>query len=428
MARYESWGRYPRAGEQRTVRIDWRHEPPALDGLAPVLPRGMGRSYGDVCLNDGGTLLLTRGLSGMIELDRAAGLLTVEAGATLGEVLPVLLESGWILRAIPGTKHVTIGGCIANDVHGKDHEREGSFGCHVESMEILRSDRGLVRCSRDEETELFEATIGGLGLTGVILSATLRLRPISSQAVQARRQSFDGWNGFFDSLEAGADDDYSVSWIDASSRGIDPPRGFHLRGSHLPDGRGAGGSRALPAIPMPPVPMTRATIRLACAAYYALQSRRGVTEESFESFFFPLDRITGWNRAYGRRGFLQYQCVIPPAAGRAPVIEILRRIASSATGSPLTIAKRFGPRPSLGLLSFPVEGTTIASDLPASRENLSLLDDLDVIVRRAEGRVYPAKDARMSGENFRTFYPRAAEFQRFIDPRFSSSFWRRVME
>jgi FAD/FMN-containing dehydrogenase len=428
----ESWGHYPRV-EQRILRLHDRTAAlPAFEGNA--LAYGNGRSYGDSCLNPQGTLLYTRGLDRFIAFDMAKGTLRCEAGVTLGEILDLIVPHGWFLPVTPGTRHVTVGGAIANDVHGKNHHVAGTFGHHVLGFGLLRSDGTRSECAPGV-SPLFAATIGGLGLTGVITWAELQLRRIDNPWLETETIRFDGLDDFFAlSAESVGTHEYTVAWIDCLAKGKALGRGHFHRSVHANATVKAGPAAPKTALAMPITPsfslVNRLTLRPFNALYFQRQQvRRRRAIVHYAPFFYPLDGIRDWNRMYGPRGFLQHQCVIPTAESRAAVVELLREIAGSGSGSFLAVLKEFGNRPSLGLLSFPRSGTTLALDFPnAGPEVFALLDRLDAIVAAAGGAVYPAKDARMSGAHFRSAYPRWQEFQAFVDPRFSSGFWRRVME
>jgi FAD/FMN-containing dehydrogenase len=400
-----------------------------------MLPLGNARSYGDSCLNDDGILLATRGLDRFIAFDPATGVLTCEAGVLFAEILDLVVPQGWFLPVTPGTRFVTVGGAIGNDVHGKNHHRCGSLGHHVLAFELLRTDGSRRRCSPEQNTDWFDATIGGLGLTGVITWATIQLRRIASPWMSTESHRFGNLDTFFAlSMSSDRDYEYTVSWIDCAARGNALGRGLFSRGNHAParpDRRPAASTRRLSVPATPPVSLVNSlSLRIFNQLYYHRQ-RRPVAHATthYEPFFYPLDSIAHWNRMYGPRGFLQYQCVVPPENARAAMEILIRSIAASGGGSFLAVLKQFGDRPSRGMLSFPRPGTTLALDFPNhGTTTFALLDRLDAIVSEAGGAVYPAKDARMSGERFRSYFPRWEAFSKFIDPGMSSSFWRRVME
>lgn len=428
----QSWGHYPPARHRAVVPVRWRDAPPRLEDLeGTMLAFGQGRSYGDCCLNDGGTLLDTAPLERFIAFDEARGVLRCEAGATLAEILNLVVPRGWFLPVTPGTKFVSVGGAIANDVHGKNHHRAGTFGRHVERFELLRSDGSRRICAPDSEPELFRATIGGLGLTGLILWADLALKPIPGPQIALSTHRFDNLAGFFEcSAEADQSQEYTAAWIDGLARGAALGRGVFLSGNHAQgDGRwgGARASRLRLPFDLPAMALNAHTVGLFNRGYFALQGRK--PEHGFaghDAFFYPLDVVHNWNRAYGKRGFLQYQCVVPFDDGLAAVTEIMDRIAQSRLAY-FVVGKVFGDLPSPGMLSFPRRGVTLAVDLPvAGPSGFALLDALDRLVVEAGGAIYPAKDARMAPEVFQASFPEWRAFEAFVDPRFSSSLWRRV--
>jgi FAD/FMN-containing dehydrogenase len=330
---------------------------------------------------------------------------------------------------------VTLGGAIANDVHGKNHHRAGTFGCHVRSFLLLRSDGTRTLCSPEENAELFRATIGGLGLTGTILWAELALRPVSGPFVDSEVIRFGGLDEFFPlSEESDRAFDYTVAWIDGLARGKGLGRGLFMRGNHSDEeagGRTVSRKRRFRFPIDPPVRLVhRVTARVFNAFCYRRHFRRRRRKTvPYEAFFHPLDALGQWNRVYGPKGFLQYQCVLPHGPGPGALSEILHRTTGSGPGAFLAVLKVFGNTPSPGLLSFPRPGITLALDFPnRGRRTLDLLDRLDEVVRQAGGAIYPAKDARMSGEDFRRAFKDWRTVQELKDPRFSSSFWRRVTE
>lgn len=423
-----SWGGYPRV-RQRIVRLE-RRDAPLPAGTERLLAHGNGRSYGDVCLNADGTLLHTRGLDRFIAFDAEAGLLRCEAGVLLGEILDLIVPRGWFLPVLPGTQFVTVGGAIANDVHGKNHHRVGSFGHHVLRLELLRSDGQRLECSADEHATLFAATIGGLGLTGLVTWAELRLQRVPSPWLQAETLPFRGLDEFLALSTASADSHaHTVAWIDCTAR--DAARGLFFRANAVPASR-AEPRRGRWSVPFtPPLSLVnRPGVRLFNALYHALHARRRAPRLChYRPYFFPLDAVAHWNRIYGPRGFLQHQCVVPTAAAPQALDEILQRVARDGGGSFLAVLKQFGDQAAPGLLSFARPGITLALDFPLrGAATLRLLDALDRVVAAAGGAVYPAKDARMAGADFRRFFPAWERLVPLVDPRFSSSFWRRVTE
>ncbi|PPV08481.1 oxidoreductase [Xanthomonas bromi] len=433
MAAGQSWGRYPRAHQTRLPIHDRAASLPAFDGRA--LPRGNGRSYGDSCLNPDGALLCARGLDRFIAFDPGNGVLRCEAGVTLAEIIELVLPQGWFLLVTPGTRYVTVAGAIANDVHGKNHHRTGNFGHHVRAFELLRSDGERRLCTPDDADLWFAATVGGLGLTGLITWAEIQLRRVGSPALEAENIRFGSLDEFFELSAASADShEYSVAWIDCLASGKARGRGHFTRADHCtglaqerPTSPGAG--VAMPVTP-PISLVNKLSLRPFNALYYW---RQPALRKRFVShllpFFYPLDGIRNWNRMYGPSGFLQYQCVLPPATARDGVDALLAEIARSGSGSFLAVLKEFGDTPSIGMLSFPRPGTTLALDFPNTGPDVfRLLDRLDRVVDEAGGALYPAKDARMDAHSFQRAYGRWREFSGYLDPRFSSGFWRRVTE
>jgi FAD/FMN-containing dehydrogenase len=370
------------------------------------------------------------GLGRFIAFDESQALLRCEAGVTLAEILALAVPRGWFVPVLPGTRWVSVGGAIANDIHGKNHHRAGTFGSHVTCLELLRSSGERVLCSPERNTELFRATIGGLGLTGLILWAEIRLMPVPGAAIAMERVRFSCLNEFFQLSAHDQDYEYTVAWIDCLARASRMGRGLFLRGDHAP-GRltsaKASGLRMRIPVDLPSGLINRVTLAGFNALYYRSQlrsSRRRTVP--YEAFFFPLDGIGDWNRLYGRRGLLQYQCVVPEPAERA-LTALLDQVARSTETPSLAVLKRFGALESPGMLSFPRPGITLAIDF-ANRgpSTLALLEWLDGVVGEAGGAVYPAKDARMSAASFRRFFPGWQSFASYVDPKFSSSFWRRV--
>ncbi len=431
----ESWGRYPKVKPQRVVPVYWLDELPDLSTYeTSVLPFACGRSYGDSCLNEDGVTLDVSHLNRFMAFDEQAGILRCEAGVTLAGILELVVPRGWFLPVTPGTKFVSVGGAIANDVHGKNHHKAGTFGCHITQFELLRSTGERLLCSPDENSELFRATIGGLGLTGVVLWAEIRLKPIVNSLIDMERIRYRSLRDFMElSAESDQDYEYTVAWVDCLATGSQLGRGLFMRGNHDQTRANHSLPKKIPLtvpVDFPPFVLNTLSIKAFNEVYYHAQRGERVQKlEQYEPFFYPLDAIYHWNRMYGKRGFLQYQCVVPLEDGYAVMSDILRSISRSGEGSFLTVLKRFGDVPSPGMLSFPRPGLTLALDFPYNgRKTLRLFDTLDHIVRQSGGSVYPAKDAHMTAESFQAYYPHWKTFVPYIDPRFSSSFWRRVTQ
>lgn len=433
MSNCESWGRYPRV-DQKARDIVWRHEMVAFEEGETFLPHGLGKSYGDSCLNEGGTLLLTRCLKRFLHFDAKKGVLRCETGVTLAEILEFSVERGWFLPVTPGTKHVTLGGALANDVHGKNHHRAGTFGRHILCFELLRSDGSRIVCSLENNDELFRATIGGLGLTGVVLWVELQLKPIAGPYINMESIKFCGLDEFFQiSSESDQNYEYTVAWLDCVSSGDKFARGVFMRGNH--SDRHASTHKCRPGKELFSVPfdfprwtLNHWSIKAFNWCYYNKQlSCTKQSEVHYDPFFYPLDVVGNWNRIYGRRGLLQFQCVLPKDPSHEAITEILTRIVASGRASFLAVLKEFGDFSSPGLLSFPRPGVTLCLDFPNTGPSmLKLFNELEQLVCSADGHMYPAKDACMKAESFQQFYPNWSTFAQYIDPKFSSSFWRRV--
>ena len=401
------------------------------DASKHFLPRGLGRSYGDVCVNDGGTLLHTFRRDRLLAFDDVHGVLTCEAGASLADIAEALLPRGWFLPVVPGTRYVTVGGAIANDVHGKNHHVNGTFGRFVREIKLSRSDWQATQTLLPTDA-LFGATVGGLGLTGLMHEATLQLKRVPGPGIEQDTQVFGGDGAVDDYLahdQASKDWEYTVGWIDT----LDPKlRGVFFRGRHC-----AGPKEWLAQQPARlTMPMDAPRWLLGAwsaksfnALYYRAQAMHTARRETIPlwQFFFPLDAVNAWNRAYGKRGFVQYQFVVPTAAARETVPKILTHLREAHVASYLAVIKTFGDIASPGLMSFPMPGTTVALDIPAPNEkDRRALDRADAMVADVGGRVYPAKDARMSATLFQRFFPQWRELEAARDPAISSSFWRRV--
>jgi L-gulonolactone oxidase len=399
----------------------------------PLIAHGLGRSYGDVGLNEGGGLILTSRLNHFFSADWGTGVIRAAAGLSSEELLRVCVPRGWFLPVSPGTKFVTLGGAVANDVHGKNHHRAGSFGAHVRRIGLLRSDRGLITCSRDENADLFALTIGGLGLTGLILWVEIQLSPIRSAYLDVENLACRSLEDFF-RLSAESDAwPYTVMWVDCFAKGRSLGRGIFTRGRPRRDlDMTVHGQKT---VSWPVIAPGFLLNRMSISAFNALYRRRPAARycgsQHYDPFFYPLDGIRGWNRMYGPRGFYQHQSLIPYAEAEAGIAELLRRIAKGGQGSFLAVLKVHGEEPSPGVMSFcrPGKGVSLALDFAnRGKSTRRLLSDLDLIVRRRGGRLYPAKDAHMAADFFQESYPDWRRLEEARDRALSSSFWRRVTQ
>lgn len=435
------WGRYPiaRCTVFRPERRSAVAETLAAKAAPTFIARGLGRSYGDAALNAGGGVVVHDRLERMRAFDAARGVLDCEAGTSFADIIATWLPRGWFPAVTPGTKFVTVGGAIAADVHGKNHHRDGTFSAFVEDLTLLTADGDLVRCSRHERPEVFWATVGGLGLTGMILDARVRLRPVSSAWLRVdyrRARDLEATLAAFASSDAVSP--YSVAWIDCLARGRAMGRAVIMHGDHASAAEAAGRApfgvprRAGLTVPLdvPGVFLNPLTMRLFNAAYYAAHRDQRRRLVDFERFFYPLDGVARWNRLYGRRGFTQYQVALPPEAGERGLVRLLERLSGSGRPSFLAVLKRLGPA-GPGMLSFPREGYTLALDIPVRDGVVEFLGELDRLVLASGGRVYLAKDATTTAAAVRAMYPRLDEFRAVkaqLDPRgvLSSSLARRV--
>lgn len=390
----------------------------------PGLAFGQGRSYGDVCLNPDGALWLTDGLDHWLAFDPEQGVLRCEAGVLLRDIQQHLVPQGWILPVTPGTELISVGGAIANDVHGKNHHQCGSFGDHVRELTLLRSDGEVIHCSRQQQADWLAATIGGLGLTGIILEVELQLSPVPSPWLATRIRPYQQLETFYQyAAEEHTQWPHTVAWVDC----LNPSgRGLYMSGRFIDHCESEPASGALHIPFMPPLSLVnQLTLRPFNYVYYQLKKRqRGVQIQHYRPFFYPLDGVGNWNRLYGPRGFYQYQCIVE----REAISALLDAIAKQEQGSFLAVLKTFAERPAPGLLSFARAGTTLALDFPnRGRDTLQLFARLDAIVREAGGCLYPAKDARMPADLFEQSFPQLNEFVRYRDPGISSGLARRLM-
>jgi FAD/FMN-containing dehydrogenase len=437
-----NWGRYPSArAEVRHFRTEAELRS-VLGALPEAIPRGMGRCYGDSAL--AAAVISTLKFNRMLGFDAETGLLTCEAGVTFDDILRVFVPRGWFLPVTPGTRFITVGGAIASDVHGKNHHRAGSFSNHLHHLDLLLADGRVLTCSRTENAALFQATCGGMGLTGLVLRAAFTLQPIETAFIVQETVRAPDLDAIMDLFEASAGWTYSMARIDCLARGRKLGRSVLFRGEHARLGDLAGTRHA--AAPLDPPRHRRLTmpvdlpgfvlnpftVRLFNACYFA-KARPGVHRAliDYDPFFSPLDGIRHWNRIYGRRGFTQYQFVLPRAASHAGLTRILEEIARRGQGSFLAVLKLFGPQE--GLISFPREGYTLALDFPVAPGLFDFLDGLDRIVLDHGGRLYLTKDARMSRAAFVQGYPGARTFEALkhrVDPRgrFQSLQSKRLMD
>lgn len=431
--RLQSWGRTSQP-RQSVAAPRFPDELPALlaTGGDAMLGVGLMRSYGDSNLNPDASVIRMTGLDRIRHFDPASRVVRADAGLSLDSLIRTALPHGLFPAVVPGTRFATLGGAVANDIHGKNHHRFGTFGNHVRRLSLMRSDGTRIELGPDDESGLFAATIGGLGLTGLIEWVEIELRAIPGAMIDSETIPFGSLEEFFALAdESTASHEHTVSWIDCTRIEGTKMRGLFMRGNCADDPERrphpARPRRSMP-VDLPRFALNPLTLRLFNEAYYGLgRLRAGRSKVHYEPFFFPLDGIMNWNRLYGRDGMFQYQCVIPPDASLDAIAALLKIIAASGQGSFLAVLKTFGSNASPGLLSFPREGTTLALDFRNRGERtLELLASLDEVVFAAGGRLYPAKDGRMSARMFQSGYPRLEAFAAHVDPHFTSAFWRRV--
>jgi len=425
---FSSWGRYPAVIQDGSFLQDRFASLPSTSRT--MLPYGNGRSYGDVCLNPGGIVVSGQRLDRFIAFDEAAGVLRCEAGVLLADILSVFVPRGWFLPVTPGTKFASVGGSIANDVHGKNHHTAGTFGCFVKGFELLRTDGSRCYCSETSHPDLYRATIGGMGLTGFIVWADIALKRIPGAGMDEEVIRFPSLKEFFRISEESEGHEYTVAWVDGAASGPSLGRGLFMRANHS--------SQPVPAhrkgLPLfvpftPPLSLVNA---FSLKAFNALYYRQYWQDEvcrtvHYDPYFYPLDGIGHWNRMYGPKGFLQYQCVVPLDSGYESIHAMLKCIADSGMGSFLAVLKVFGDKVSPGLVSFPMPGVTLAMDFPNKGDKtLALFSRLDAIVNAEGGRLYPAKDAHVSAAMFQKSYPQWERLESLRDPGIMSGFWARV--
>ena len=421
-----SWGNLYRP-RHREVSLSWLSDAgPTSDESLAV---GNKRSYGDVCVNDGGSVIGTTGLNRFISFDKAKGVLRCEAGVTLWQIAKLVVPFGWFLPVTPGTGFVTLAGAVANDVHGKNHHVSGSFGCFVREFELVRSNGERLVCNQSENVEFFAATIGGLGLTGLITWVEITLKPITHTLIDVESIAYESYSDFRRlSDESEKTHEYCVSWIDCLT---ESGSGVFFRGNHSRKGELNTSldspNRNVPAILGAGFPLVN-RMSLAMFNFMYKKNHSGVRQytQTIGKFFYPLDSLLNWNRIYGRKGFYQFQCVVPFESTDV-LQEALSRIAAGKQGSFLSVLKTMGDIRSPGLLSFSRPGVTLALDFPnQGARTRQLLSALEHQVIEAGGAIYPAKDANMSADYFRRSFPGLDEFRQYKDPGFTSSFWKRV--
>ena len=422
MMELSGWGRFPRHPSEVLRPATPTALPQLVAGRTGFIARGNGRAYGDAAIGERLTLA-TGGLDRIRAFDPTTGRMSAEAGVLLSDILALVIPRGFFPPVVPGTKFVTLGGMIAADVHGKNHHREGSFGDFVEALTLSLPDGRVITCSREDNPDLMAATIGGMGLTGTILEATFRLKPIETGWMRQKTLVAPDLDSAIRVLQETHDATYTVAWIDCLARGASLGRSLIFAAEHA---RRRDVDTFRPGAPLfpssrlgrlsVPIDLPSFTLnRLSVSAFNEVYFRAGAMKAGYpflvhwDPYFFPLDGIGDWNRIYGRHGFIQYQCVVPTAQARPVLGAILERVSHRGTASFLAVLKQLGP--GHGDLSFPLEGLTLTLDVPVSDQIFPLLDEFDRLVVEAGGRLYLAKDARQSPATFEAGYPGLARFR-----------------
>ena len=431
---YFSWGRLKRTSAPKVFKPhDYQDLLKNLKKdrkLDKVLPVGMMRSYGDSCLVKDGILLDMTGLKKINSFNEKSGLINVQAGISLDEFLKFTVPKGWFIPTSPGTKYVTIGGAIANDIHGKNHHKFGSFCNSVKKMKILSS-KGEIKLLENPNDEMFRATCGGLGLTGVILEAEIELIKIKSSYLDVETIKFNNLEEFFEIEKQSIENyEFTVSWIDLTNEGKYFGRGLFQRANWADDNNFVPHSSFRIQIPfgLRFNLVSKNLMKLFNLLYFSKNLKKKRKEKAhYGSFFYPLDVLKGWNKLYGKNGFSQYQFVIPEENSKSALDEILRVLKEDKFMPRLCVLKTFGNIPSLGHLSFPLKGTTLAMDFPNNiLKNKNLYRKFDEIVIKNGGKVYPAKDSLMDKVTFQNSYNNFHKFKKYKDTNISSDFWERV--
>lgn len=433
------WGNYP-VVQSDIFRPEKVSQLNRING--PLIARGLGRSYGDASLNSEKSVVSMERLNRFLAFDEEKGILRAETGVTIEEVLDIFVPRGWFVPVTPGTKHVTLGGCLAADVHGKNHHCNGAFSDYVKEITLSLANGEIRQCSPTKEPDLFWATVGGMGLTGIVTDLSLQLIPIESSFIKVKNHATDSLESTLEYLgEQKNDDRYSVAWIDCLASGKKLGRGVVMNGHHATTSELSINSQnpfktskkktySIPA-KIPSMFLNSTSIKLFNEFYFWINGRKKVPSiQDYQTYFYPLDSVQNWNHFYGKNGFVQYQFVVPEKKADAAIAKILEKLAKDKVPPYLAVLKRFGKEGN-GYLSFPMEGYTLALDIPMSPDLPKAITAVDEIVINYDGRVYLAKDALLQPESFRAMYPkftRWSEVKRRIDPQweFSSDLSRRL--
>ncbi len=406
-----SWGMYPRIKNQKFTLRDTKTLTNYMEQTAEFIPFGNGRSYGDSAINE--NILYCKKYDNFLDFDEENGILTCQAGVLLSEILDSFVPRGWFLKVTPGTKLITLGGAIASDVHGKNHHVEGCFSECVEEFTIMLPNKEITTCKKGDE--LFLATCGGMGLTGVILRAKISLKRINSQFIKQTTIKTKNLKETFEAFENNKESSYSVAWIDCLAKDDEIGKCLLMLGEFADDGDLDYKSKKKLSIPFnfPSFALNTLSVKAFNWLYYA-KAPDGVSKQrvGIDSFFYPLDAIDNWNRIYGKNGFTQYQFILPKENSFEGLREILTKISNSGKGSFLAVLKLYGEK-NENYLSFPIEGYSLALDFKIEDGLFELLNELDEIVVRYGGRIYLTKDVRVSRDTFEKGYPEIDKFRKF---------------
>jgi len=440
MTKISGWGNYPKV-EAENFSFDYHKDLiQKIKPLPKLIARGNGRSYGDSSL--AGNVVSSLNYNRFLAYDQINGIIKCEAGVMLSDVLDLVIPDGWFLPVTPGTKFITVGGAVASDVHGKNHHKEGSFSKHTLNITILCADGSVLNCSKSENKELFEATCGGLGLTGVILQVEFQLKKIESSYIKQRQVKAKNLDEIFELFESNENITYSMAWIDCLKGGKGFGRSIMMAGEHAKLDELSKKQQANPLIPTNQTPfkipfnfpsfvLNKLTIKAFNMLYYHKNLKKDFESIiPYNPFFYPLDAILHWNRMYGKKGFVQYQFVLPMETSKKGLIRILKRIREKGLGSFLAVLKLFGEQNDL--ISFPMRGYTLALDFPVRPGLFKFLDELDKIVHDHGGRIYLSKDARMRQQFLNDSYPGLEKFSAIVkkynpDFKFSSLQSKRLL-
>ena len=424
------WGRYPLI-EAKLKSPKSIKELIELISKGNAIGRGNGRSYGDSSISEQNTICM-KNFNRILEFNNKNGLTVVESGVLLSEIITTFLNRGWFPKVTPGSKYVTIGGMVACDVHGKNHHKDGSFGNYIEWLDIITSDGEIVRCSRETNSEVFNWTIGGMGLTGIILRIAFYLHPVTTSWIKQKTIPAKNIDHAIEIFEENLDSTYSVAWIDCLSKGNKLGRSLVMLGEHANISDLNYDMKRDPLIiksktkilipfNFPSFFLNSLTVKIFNSIYYALgKKKKNYKLVDYDTYFYPLDYLLDWNKIYGSKGLAQFQCVLPLKNAKLGIREMLDALSFSKSNSFLTVLKRFGKQESC--LSFPMEGYTLALDFPITKKNIDLMKKLDEITLKYKGRFYLAKDSRMNRDTFKKSDIRFEEYKKFRSSKMKKSF------